>query len=175
MSQKVVSQLYNSTRVSRTILQLACTASFISEESKCKGIIRNKQATLRRHESDFASSNIARYSNCILAYWPFQTCGKATFTSTDLLCMLVGSLVGHRLKSRDFGPYGILFMNECCYNRCHCMQCSKWAGICRYTIPELFSPKFIPALINMRYIHLPFFRFFDGISLFRFQEVYRHF
>jgi hypothetical protein len=20
---------------------------------------------------------------------------------------------------RDFGPYGIMFMNMCCYNRCH--------------------------------------------------------
>jgi hypothetical protein len=34
------------------------------------------------------------------------------------------------------------------------VQCSKWVGICRYTTPELLFLKFIPALINVCYIHL---------------------
>jgi hypothetical protein len=57
-------------------------------------------------------------------------------------------------------------------------RCSKWAGICRYTTPELpFVSEFHTATYQylLRYINLSFFRYSDGISLFLFQEVYRHF
>jgi hypothetical protein len=58
-------------------------------------------------------------------------------------------------------------------------QYAKWDGIYRCTITEiLFVPEFDTGTLYIYiYILYPFtfFHFYDGISLFRFQEVYRQF
>jgi hypothetical protein len=54
------------------------------------------------------------------------------------------------------------------------VRCSEWACICRYTIPELLCiPEFHTGTyqcILSQFIYLPFS---DGISLFRFLEIYQ--
>jgi hypothetical protein len=56
------------------------------------------------------------------------------------------------------------------------MQCSKWAGICRYTIPELlFVPEFHTGTYQYILYQCIFFHFSDGISLLHLKGLYRHF
>jgi hypothetical protein len=50
------------------------------------------------------------------------------------------------------------------------IQCWKWAGICRYTIPELLFLNFIPALINTYHTHLSFSVFLTAYSFFTFKK-----
>jgi hypothetical protein len=53
-------------------------------------------------------------------------------------------------------------------------QCSKWVGICRYTIPELlFVPEFLPALtkyIGYYNLTIYLFQFFNSISFFAYKK-----
>jgi hypothetical protein len=64
-------------------------------------------------------------------------------------CWLVAWLVGNHLLFRDFGPYGIIFMNVCCYNRGHgnavksfgalCLQLLFWL-VCDHLLSRDFGP-----------------------------------
>lgn len=54
-------------------------------------------------------------------------------------------MVGDRLLSRDFEPYGIIFMNVCCYNRCHSKAVMGfWVlwDIYKYVLTALISRHF---------------------------------
>jgi hypothetical protein len=61
------------------------------------------------------------FSVFLLDYWDSileQTICNNIYNKQVLVSSLIGWLFNHLLL-KDFGPYGIIFMAVCCYNRCH--------------------------------------------------------
>jgi hypothetical protein len=46
----------------------------------------------------------------------------------------VGWLIRDHLLLRDYGPYGIIFMNVCCYNCCHGNSVKGFWALCLLSI-----------------------------------------